>query len=319
MLLITGATGFIGKNLTPLLARDNPVRILARRTSNLKHFLRNKNIEIVYGDLDSGHGLDQALTDVDIVIHSAARTIGSNFLQYYATNTLGTEKLVTAMKKLDVQKIIFLSSHTASGPCATSDPVRESAPALPVSFYGRSKRYAENFIARSGLSYIILRPVAVYGPHDYDVLRYIKLIDHGLCPIVGFKEKYVNFIYVMDLACLIKDVIQQNTFTNRTFFVNDGVPYTYEEVILLLAELLDKKVHTFRVPYPLALLYGLANDVFLPAPRRLVWRDKIHELAQQYWLCSNAACCETFAFKPRYGLRQGMQETIAWYRKQNLL
>lgn len=319
MLLITGATGFIGKNLTPLLARAAPVRILVRRTSNISHFAGLPNIELTYGDVACDTGLEQALENIDVVIHSAARTIGTNYLEYHATNVQGTENLVRAMKKQGVQRIVFLSSHAASGPCTDVHPVCESSLANPVSFYGRSKRHAEQIIMRSGLSYIVLRPVAVYGPHDYDVLRYIRLINSGFCPVVGFKEKYVNFIYVMDLAQLILQLIRENKFSNKIYFVNDGTEYTYKEVVLLLAQLLNKSVRTIRIPCNLALFYGLLNDIFLPESRRLVWRDKIRELAQQYWLCSNAACCETFHFKPQYGLKEGMQETIAWYKQQGLL
>jgi len=113
MILITGATGFVGKNLIPALAKHGRLRILVRRTSNIELFKEKPNIDIVFGDIEKGTGIDAALQNIDMVVHAAARTMGKNYLEYYQTNVLGTLNLIRAMEKRDIKKILLLSSHAA--------------------------------------------------------------------------------------------------------------------------------------------------------------------------------------------------------------
>ncbi|GAI16811.1 unnamed protein product, partial [marine sediment metagenome] len=78
--LITGATGFIGKNLIPALIKFQKIKILVRKTSDIELFKKNSKIEITYGELEKDEGIEQALNGVDTVVHCAARTIGKNFI-----------------------------------------------------------------------------------------------------------------------------------------------------------------------------------------------------------------------------------------------
>ncbi len=319
MLLVTGATGFIGKNLIPELIKRGRLRILARRTSNVTLFRTHRDIEIAYGDLEENRGIDEALQGIDTVIHCAARTIGKNFIEYYKTNTIGTAHLIEAMNKEGTKKILYLSSNAACGPCCEKKPLRETDRLKPISSYGRSKKLAEDIIMKNGINYIILRPVAVYGPYDEEILRYIKLLNHGLCPIIGFGDKYINLLYITDLVQLITTLVQANRFNNQTYFVNDGHCYAYEEVLEQIACLLQKDNFKIHIPQQIAQLCGLFSDIFLPPQRRLIWRDKVKELAEHYWLCHNERLVTACGFVPRFSLEHGMRETITWYREHNYL
>jgi len=319
MILITGATGFIGKNLVPELAQKDTVRILVRKTSNIELFKENRAVEIAYGDLEHNKGLAQALHGVDMVIHSAARTIGRNFVEYYKTNTQGTANLIQAMRDMKVKNIFFLSSHAACGPTREQRSLTESEEPAPISSYGLTKKLAEDIVRRCGIPYIILRSVSVYGPHDYDILKYINLLHSGICPIVGFGEKYLNFIYVKDLVRLIIKIIETNRFDNKIYFINDGNCYSYTEVLSTIERKLHKGNIKIHVPLSIAMFIGVLNDVFLPEKKRGVWRDKVRELGAACWLCSNENCAKEFEFTPHYSLEKGMQETIDWYKTHGFL
>lgn len=319
MLLVTGATGFIGKNLIPELIKQERLRILARRTSNVSLLRAHRDIEIAYGDLEKNRGIDEALLGIDTVIHCAARTIGKNFIDYYKTNTIGTAHLIQAMNKEGIKNILYLSSHAACGPCCEKVPLRETDRLRPISSYGRSKKLAEDIIVKNGINYIILRPVTVYGPYDEEILRYMKLLNHGFCPIIGYGDKYINLLYVADLVKLITTLVQANRFDNQTYFVNDGHCYSYEEVLGQIAVLLQKGNFKIHIPQEIAQLCGLFNDIFLPPHRRLIWRDKVKELAEHYWLCHSERLVTACGFVPRFSLERGMRETIAWYREHNYL
>ena len=319
MILITGASGFVGKNLVPEIIKKQKIRILVRRTSNIELFRDKNEIEIVYGDLENDIGIKEALNGIDMVIHSAARTIGNKFDEYYRTNTQGTANLVRAIEQKNIKGIIHLSSHAACGPCREKTPFRETDQPQPISFYGATKKLAEDIVKKSGIPYIILRPVSVYGPYDMDILKYINLLNKGICPIVGFGEKYVNFIYVKDLVDLIIRVAETGKFDNQTYFVSDGQCYSYTEVLNEIATILNKKNIKIHVPKSIALFVGLMNDVFLHEKKRLVWRDKIRELAAEYWLCTSERSVKTFGFEPKYSIKTGMQETINWYKTHDFL
>jgi nucleoside-diphosphate-sugar epimerase len=319
MILITGATGFIGKNLVPELAQKRTVRILVRKTSHIELFKENRAVEITYGDLEHNRGLIQALDGVDMVVHSAARTIGRNFIQYYKMNTQGTANLIQAMRDMNVKRLLFLSTHAACGPTREQRSCTELEEPAPISAYGLTKKLAEDIVRQSSIPYTIVRPVSVYGPHDFDILKYIHLLNSGICPIVGFGEKYLNFIYVKDLVRLIITIIETKRFDNKMYFINDGKCYSYTEVLSTIEKKLQKGSIKIHVPQSIAMFVGLLNDVFLPEQKRGVWRDKVRELGATYWLCSNENCIKEYAFTPVYSLEKGMQETIDWYKTHGFL
>lgn len=319
MLLITGATGFLGKNLIPHLAQTHRLRVLVRRTSAISFLKSISNVETVYGDLERNEGLDQALLGIETVVHCAARTIGKNAAEYYKTNTLGTAHLLEAMVRQDVKRILYLSSHAACGPCTGNEPHHATVVPRPISFYGDSKKRAEDMIKMSTCEYIILRPAAVYGPHDTETLKYIRLVAHGLCPIIGYGEKYLNLMYVEDLVRLIHIILDKNTFDNAIHFAHDGHCYSFDEIAETIMHILGKRCITFRLPVQVTLFYGLLNDALLPGRKRLVWRDKVRELAQQYWLCRTDTVQTVYGFKPGFTLEQGMRKTIAWYKNHSCL
>jgi nucleoside-diphosphate-sugar epimerase len=319
MILVTGASGFVGCNLVPTLAQQNKIRLLVRHTSHIAQYVNKENIEIVYGDLEKNRGIEEALRGVDTVIHGAARTIGKNLKEYYRTNTLATRYVIEAMKRGGAKRILFLSSHAVSGPCESNHPIRETDPCQPISYYGMTKKYAEDIVIKSGLSYIIIRPVAVYGPHDHEILRYIRFVNRGLFPKIGRGEKFTNLIYVADLVDVIMRIITGERFDKRIYFVSDGECYAVSDVVRVMADILKRHTLTICVPESVAQAFSLFNDVLLPQHRRLVWRDKVKELKESRWMCCSDALTTTFDFTPRYTLYQGMKATILWYKEHGYL
>jgi nucleoside-diphosphate-sugar epimerase len=317
--LITGATGFIGKNLIPALIKFQKIKIFVRETSDIELFKKNTKIEITYGELEKDEGIEQALNGVDIVVHCAVRTIGKNFIEYYRTNTAGTANLIRAMNKKKIKKILYLSSHAVCGSCCEKKPIKEIDQPNPVSFYGMTKKLAEDIIINSGINYIILRPVSVYGPYDMEILKYIELLNRGISPIIGFGKKYINLIFITDLVKLIITLIRANKFSNQIYFVNDGNCYSYKDLLSEIANILGRNSLKIYIPETIALFYGLLNDIFLPRQKRLIWRDKVKEMARKYWLCSNEKLRAEFNFNPRYTFKQGMKETVDWYRAHGFL
>lgn len=209
MILVTGATGFIGRNFVQEHYKNSHIKILVRRASSKNMFKDYPDILIHTGNLKSGKELESALDGVDVVVHCAALTMGRNFKEFYSANVQATENLIRVMKWKGVGKILFLSSQSAGGPANSMDGVGVSFLPRPVSYYGLSKKIAEDIIIDSDLDFIILRLCSVYGPFDLEILKYIRMLKNGLFLNVGKKEKYINLVYVKDLVSLLVLILQK--------------------------------------------------------------------------------------------------------------
>lgn len=320
MILVTGATGFIGKNFVLEHVKKTPVKILVRKTSNTSVYRNKPGVLVNYGNLNNGEGLDSALEGVDIVIHCAAKTMGRNYYDFYLSNVIATENLLNAMKRKKVNKILFLSSQSAGGPGSSKDGIDEKTDSVPVSFYGLSKKIAEEIVMNSGLDYIILRICSVYGPYDMEILKIIKLLQRGFCPMIGKSRKYINLLYEKDLVALLQTIIEKNLFNQKLYYVSDGNCYMFNDVIRMILEILEKKkCIMINVPEPIALLFGMFNDLFVPQKLRLVGYDKVKEMAENFWVCISSNIMGDAGWSPKYDLKTGMEETIKWYIENNYL
>ncbi len=320
MVLLTGATGFVGKNFVLEYVKEAPIRILVRPTSDISLFKNNPAIDITYGHLTDHRYLDKALDGIDLVIHCASLTNGRKFYEFYCSNTLSTMYLVQAMKRKKIDKLLFISSQSACGPGKSGIITNKSETSCPVSFYGISKKMAEDVVIGSGLQYIILRPSAVYGPYDTEILKYLRLLKNGIYPTIGKADKYTSFIYVKDFVSLLKLIVYRSYFDKKIYFVSDGICYQHDKVVDEICRILKKpSCIKLEIPLSLAYLFGLLNDLFLSKKMRLIGFDKIRDMSKSFWVCENTRIMNELEWKPAYDFKKGMEETIKWYRENGYL
>lgn len=163
LVALTGSTGFIGRHLlADLTARGYRVRVLLRRPGALPEGAASA----VVGDLTRPINMAAALAGVDAVVHSAGLAhamSGTPEDDYRTLNTEATRKLAEAAARAGVRRFVFLSSIRAQVDASASRTVAEDDPAEPTDAYGRSKLEAETALAGTGLDWVALRPVLVYG------------------------------------------------------------------------------------------------------------------------------------------------------------
>ncbi|MBI2105462.1 NAD(P)-dependent oxidoreductase [Candidatus Woesearchaeota archaeon] len=218
-ILITGATGFVGKNLLKAIDKDYDVRILSRKK------LDRKNVYI--GDLFDKNVLLEA-TKVDIVIHLAGITKGD----VMKVNSIGTKNLIEACIVNNVEKFIFISSYNS----------------ILKTRYGESKKSAEDYVRDSGLKYIIFRPTVIYGPeNNKDIDMLAKMIKkYSIAIIPGNGEVKLQPLFVNDLVNAILKVIKSD-IKNRTYFIA-GEMLSFNQIVDKICKTFSKKAIEIHIP-----------------------------------------------------------------------
>ncbi|MFB0515746.1 MAG: NAD-dependent epimerase/dehydratase family protein [Candidatus Neomarinimicrobiota bacterium] len=324
-IFLTGASGFIGKNLVPyLLSRECQLTCLLRDPNRLPEELRSQ-VAVVVGDVtDIGPAVAGALASVEAVVHLAGCLWGHTYDAFDRVNRQGTEALVTAVNQanMPLRRFVQLSTLAAAGPARPGEPLTEDSPVAPISWYGQTKLGGERALAAAGFPWSIIRPPTVYGPHDQDVWRFFKMAARHLRPSLRGGHLELSLIHVRDVCQAIWLVLTRETRPQSTYFINDGQAIHYlRDVTALVAE----AVRTWTIPVPLpGGLVRLAEGVMAIGrlvglkPARLT-PDKLRELRQGAWTCSADLITEQLGFKPSVRLAQGITETTAWYRAHGWL
>ncbi|RLF05020.1 MAG: UDP-glucose 4-epimerase [Thermoprotei archaeon] len=212
--LVTGGAGFIGSHLVDRLVSDGwSVRVLdnfsSGRIENIEHHKGSRSVEILRGDLKNPGEAEKSVRGVDVVFHYAAnpevRVSTTNPEVHFNENVVATFNLLEAMRKNDVEELVFASSSSVYGE-PENIPVGEDGPIKPVSVYGASKAACENLIhAYSnlyGIKAVIPRYANVVGPRLRHGVIYDFIVKLGKNPeqleILGDGTQIRSYIYIDD-------------------------------------------------------------------------------------------------------------------------
>ena len=320
--IVTGSNGFVGSNLVrALLSKDYDVTCLVRKTSNIKS-LENLPIKFAYGDCNNIESLRKACEGQDYVFHLAAKVKEKSKKRYFEVNLDGTKNLLTAINNLNIKKFIFLSSQAAAGPSASRIPKTEEGPENPVSYYGKSKLAAEEYIKKNTkIPWTIIRPSSVFGPYDRDFYIYFKIVKKGIAPLAGLSEKYISLIYIEDLSNLIIKAAINPKANYQTFFACDGNIYSWNDFINTLQNILDKKLIRIKIPIIFAYKLALFNECtkYFRKQQATLNFQKVKEMKVKYWLCSSEKAKNLLDFSPKFTLSKALQKTYNWYKENKWL
>jgi nucleoside-diphosphate-sugar epimerase len=323
--LVTGATGFVGSHLVDhLIERGQQVRCLVRRTSKLK-YLKHPRLDFAYGGLDEATDWDEALDGVDTVYHVAGVTFARRAADYFDVNQKGTEAILAGAIKhrSHLKKFVLVSSLAAVGPAPDGKPVDEDTKPAPITPYGRSKLAGEEAVRAVGdlLPATIVRPPAVYGPRDYGVFEFFKMINGGIFPMIGDYEKRVSLVHASDLADGIILAGETQAASGRAYFISSEDVYPMSEVADLIAKILGKRPRKFSIPKPIAYAAALAGEAISALTRKppVINRDKVTDLSQSCWGCSIARAKRELGYRQQVPLEDGLRETVEWYKREGWL
>lgn len=254
--LVTGASGFVGRTLCSALARSGYVVRAALRADRAMDACISE--KCVVGAIGSSTDWTAALSGVDTVIHLAARAhvLGDkreNTELYFETNARGTQRLATAAAGAGIRRFINLSSIKVNGEQTTDRAYRESDLPHPVDAYGQSKWLAEKFVAdiatKTGMEALNVRSPLVYGPAvRANFLRLLRWVDAEHPLPFGAINNSRSLVSVWNLADLLTNLVRNPVAPGRTWMASDGQDLSTPELIRRIATAMGRRPRLLSVP-----------------------------------------------------------------------
>ena len=313
-MLITGASGFIGRVLCKVMqVRGDEVIAAVRKKSAL---LDCSYSQVEVGEIHETTDWSSVLTEVDIVIHLAARVhvmrdAADNPLdEFRRVNTAGTEHLARSAVAWGVKRMVYVSTIKVNGEESTSGRIytEQDIPA-PIEPYAISKWEAEQTLQHiaqnTDLEIVIVRPTLAYGPGvKGNFARMMRVVAQGIpLPFASVRNQR-DLIYVGNLVDALATCATHPAATGQTYLLSDGEPVSTPELIGRLAQALGVTPHVFPFSPRLFLLGG-----------KLTGRtEQVNRLLGSFQVDSGKIRTH-LNWTPPYTLQQGLQATAEWYRK----
>lgn len=321
--LVTGATGFTGLNLTRKLAEARlKVSALARESSDISP-LADLDIQWHRGNVFDEQTVARAVEGQDYVFHLAAafREARSTALDYRNVHVKSTQLICKeAAKNPDFKRYIHISTIGVHGHI-DNPPANENYRFAPGDAYQRTKLMAEewlnDFAAGSKLPYTIIRPAAIYGPGDKRLLKLFKMAVKPVFVLLGRGKCMYHLVHVDDLTNAIIIAATHPESQGQAFIAGSLEPIAIADIAKIVAEYCNKNFRLIRLPIgPFFLAADLCDFICRPLKieppiyrRRVAFysKDRHFDVSKMR---------QVLGYEPRYSNREGLIETAAWYKKQ---
>ena len=262
-ILVTGATGFIGRHLVSALLKTYSVRCLVRKTSDITP-LKDLLVDIVYGDLLVKDSLSPALDGIDLVYHLAGEVYSRKKSDYYKGNVLATQNFLEACKEKGTKKIIFLSTTAVYKLPGTRTLLTEESECGPLSIYGKTKLAAEELIKKSNIPWVIIRSTVVYGPHQSSAVNkfFIQALVMKKIYVIGDGDNLRSLCFIQNLVDgLLLLANDRDNISRKTFIFSDISPFTLKEIIAAVSVVTKQEIEVIHLPAILGTISGKINSL----------------------------------------------------------
>ena len=270
-ILLTGATGFIGKALTRHLSEtEHQIRVLIHPSIKSPDLPKGIPVEAAVSGLNDPRGLRAALVDVDIVYHLASQeALGArgNLLE---TDIQGTKNLVEAAQEAGTKRFFYLSHLGA-----------DRASAYPLM---TAKAIAEDHIQKSNLDYTILRTGIVYGPNDRftsalaGMARAIPLV----FPIPDQGGSRLKPLWIEDLANILLWALDNEKTKRELYEIGGPEQLSFRDIVITILDVMGIQRVPLSVSTPLIRFATVfADDFTINIPTNVFWLD---------YLATNRTC-----------------------------
>lgn len=313
--LVTGATGFIGRHLVERLLHEGwQVRMFVR--SILKATtLSFPGARIIVGDLLDPVSVQNAVSGAEYIFHVAGNTATSGS---FLINSKGTQHIVDAIRHSDAQckRFIHISSLSVSGPGLDREPIIESFFRGPKTDYAKSKWRSEQIALSiaSRIPTVVIRPPAVYGPYDTELLPIFRMMAKRVCCIPGSRDDLLSVVHVDNLIDGIMLAAVLPSAIGNTFLIADNPPLTKIQLFEKIADAMSRRpLLTLSVPRVAARFAWPLMPIFRARAQAF------QSLFERNWSCSIQHASSALGYAPRIQTDEGLRQTVAWYHTNSWL
>jgi len=301
---VTGATGFVGRQLAAMLRlRGCAVRALVRRDDAE---LAKLGCTLFHGDLGDGPALEALIDGATAVVHAAGVVRASDAATFVSVNTLGSARIAAVASRQAGCLFVQVSSLAARVPA--------------ISPYALSKAQGEAEALRHAddMQVVIVRPPAVYGPGDRATLPLLRGLARGWLVHPRGMESRFSLLYVEDLTHLVCTLLAGPPRTGTILEPDDGRAggYGWADLATVAERQLGHRVRSIGIhKSPLAMAAWLAEwhgrSVARPP---ILSRGKIAELYHRDWVSDTRGIEMVAGWRPRVGFGDGLTASLNWYR-----
>ncbi|MDZ4257162.1 MAG: NAD-dependent epimerase/dehydratase family protein [Gemmatimonadales bacterium] len=320
-ILVTGATGFIGRRAVALLRAAGHECVCLDRLplpgdGPTDGFIR--------GDIRSLEAVRSSIAECQAVLHLAAahHDFGISAETYHDVNVTGTEVVLRAMDEVGIGNIAFFSTAAVYG--ATGGVRTEETPPAPATPYGSTKLAAEGLLSRwaaaeTSRAVLIIRPTVVFGPGNHaNMFTLIRQIDRGRFAFVGSGTNRKSLAYVGNLVeALLQRWPMPAVPGVRLYNYADLPDLTSRQIAEAVYSGLNRRAPGWQIPMPLARSIAAPFDLLTTLTGRDLGLSSARLAkfaAAETRLAPAAMAAEGYV--PRVPLREAIAEMVEWYLKE---
>lgn len=295
-LALTGGTGFVGSHVLDLaLAQGHRVRALTRRPQPPRD-----GVTWIAGDLAGPGAIAEG---AEAVIHVAGVVNAPDRAGFAAGNIAGTERILAAAGGAGVRRFVAVSSLAAREP--------------GLSVYGWSKAQADARTTASGLDWTIVRPPAIFGPRDLELLELFRLARRHIVPLPPAGGR-MSLIAVEDLALLLLTLATGDALVLQVVEPDDGAPdgWEHRDLARAIGTAVGVRVLPLPLSRPLLSAAGVADRALRGAGAKLT-RDRVAYFCHPDWVAHDRPPAEVW--RAQRDTPEALAATARWYRAEGLL
>jgi len=323
--LVTGATGFIGRHLIErLTCEKDRVRALALPNEDTSAF-GHLGVEIVRGDVLDYESLKRAASNCQRIFHLAARTEASepSRKDFEKVNVQGTENVARAALAAGAGRLVFCSSGALYGRAIRNRAINEETIPVPDSPYGRSKFLAEQVLLshhqRDGLSVVLARTSAVLGPGAMSWLNLFRTIAAGRFRLIGEGH---NYNHVADISDIVEGLALSGSVTGiegRTYILAGPDPVCLRDLVQIIVREVGAPALPANLPAgPFRLYEAASRHLFSWTGYRLPRADRIDlYLGDRAFDLSLSG--RVLGYIPKVSTTEAVYRTAAWFREHGYI
>ena len=321
--LVTGATGFLGKYVVEeLVEHGYQVRAFGRNRA-IGQSLVNASVTFIQGDLTNQEDLTKACQEMDMVVHAGAlSTVWGPWEDFYQTNVLGTKYILETCREAKIERLVYVSSPSIYAAPRDQLDIKESdAPQENrLNNYIRSKLASEKlFKDYPDVSSVILRPRGLFGIGDTSILpRVLNLSQKIGIPLIGDGRQLMDMTCVENVALAIRLALETPQAAGEVYNITNGEPRTFRDLIEETLRGLGYPIRYRKIPAPLVCAISSSLEFIY---KNLKLKGEPALTRYTYYLLRYSQTLDIskaerdLGYRPKITISEGIEQYVQDYRK----